>query len=240
MLVIWLSLGVLAVLVALAIASIAMNHQFLRKPSQPKLAAQSITSADASSLRAKLGLKALATEDVAPLACGGTGATSAKSARTNLELGAVATDDVVPLERGGTGVQTGAELRALVTDALYSSDSPITLTVDAHAGRLVWLTTADLIGGSHIEFTLPTSAPNGTVFRLRCTTNRNMHPLQHTIFTGPVMVDDGGALTKGALVVGGGQGDFYFLAAQELTFVAYNDDSGFYYFVQGYPQIATL
>jgi len=61
----------------------------------------------AEGARLALGLKALATEDVAPVSKGGTGSQSAAGARQNLGLGAAAVEDIVPVSKGGTGTAQG-------------------------------------------------------------------------------------------------------------------------------------
>lgn len=72
-----------------------------------------VGAADAAAARTALQLKALASQDTAAVANGGTGATSARQARTNLGL---ATDDLdaIPLAKGGTGAVDAAGARANV------------------------------------------------------------------------------------------------------------------------------
>lgn len=57
------------------------------------------------------GLGSVSTENVVPVAKGGTGATSAADARTALGIGSVATENVLPLAKGGTGGKNQAEAR---------------------------------------------------------------------------------------------------------------------------------
>lgn len=63
---------------------------------------------NAKDARTNLGLGAIATMDVTPVANGGTGATNKADARAMLGLGAASVEDVVPMEKGGTSATNGA------------------------------------------------------------------------------------------------------------------------------------
>lgn len=53
------------------------------------------------------GLGAVSSENVVPVAKGGTGGTTQATARTGLGLGTVAVENVLPVAKGGTGTTTG-------------------------------------------------------------------------------------------------------------------------------------
>ena len=72
--------------------------------------------------RQNLGLGALSTLNIAPLANGGTGASNAAQARQNLGLGALSTLNIAPLANGGTGASNAAQARqnlGLLNGATY-------------------------------------------------------------------------------------------------------------------------
>lgn len=81
-----------------------------------------VSASSQSAARTALGLGAVATDSIVPLARGGTGATTAAAARTALELGALAikgsvnngdwSGTALAIANGGTGASTAADARA--------------------------------------------------------------------------------------------------------------------------------